>query len=80
MNSRMLEIATNQRTAELRTIRTSTARSTTARNSTARSSTARSSAGEHAAEAPTAGAGHPIRRRTGWALVSVGLWLASADR
>jgi hypothetical protein len=22
---------------------------------------------------------HPIRRRTGWALISVGLWLASSD-
>ncbi|MEP7023565.1 MAG: hypothetical protein ABJB47_07070 [Actinomycetota bacterium] len=23
---------------------------------------------------------HPIRRRTGWALISVGLWLASTGR
>ncbi|MGD0685492.1 MAG: hypothetical protein ABSA03_10295 [Streptosporangiaceae bacterium] len=22
---------------------------------------------------------HPLRRRTGWALISVGLWLASSD-
>jgi hypothetical protein len=40
--------------------------------------TARSSTAQH--EPPSAGGRRPIRRRTGWALVSVGLWLASADR
>jgi hypothetical protein len=64
MNSRMLELATNQHTAELR------------------AQAARSSAAQHkgTGEEPGPAARHPIRRRTGWALVSVGLWLASADR
>lgn len=64
MNSRMLEIATNQRTAELRSI----------------ARAARGSTADYPGELPAADAGHPIRRRTGWALVSVGLWMASADR
>jgi hypothetical protein len=64
MNSRMLELAADQHTAELRAQATSAARSSTA---------------PHPAELPASGARHPIRRRTGWALVSVGLWLASAD-
>jgi hypothetical protein len=70
MNSRMLELATDLRTAELRA----------PARWAATSSTARSSTGRHAAEAPASETRHPVRRRTGWALVSVGLWLASADR
>lgn len=65
MNSRMLELAAEQHTSDLRASAAWAARSSTTR---------------HPAEETAAGARHPIRRRTGWALVSVGLWLASADR
>jgi hypothetical protein len=64
MNTRMLELAAHQHTADLQASATWAARSRTA---------------QHTAGTP-AGARQPIRRRTGWALVSVGLWLASADR
>jgi hypothetical protein len=66
MNSpRMLGLANDQHIADLRA---------------SASWAARSSAAQHQPESPSAGARHPIRRRTGWALVSVGLWLASAER
>ena len=65
MNSRMLELAADQHTADLHASAAWAVRSSTA---------------QHPAETPATGPRHPIRRRTGWALVSVGLWLASADR
>jgi hypothetical protein len=66
MNSpRMLGLANDQHIADLKASAARTARSSTARREP---------------ESPSASARNPIRRRTGWALVSVGLWLASADR
>jgi hypothetical protein len=64
MNSRLIEQAAAQHTAEL----------LAARHQHRRAAAARRAAG------PVRAATRPIRRRTGWALVSVGLWLASDGR
>ena len=64
MNSRLIEQAAAQHTAEL----------LAARHTHRRAAAARRAAG------PVRAATRPIRRRTGWALVSVGLWLASDGR
>lgn len=68
MNSRMLELAADQHTADLHAAAAWAVRSSTAQRTPETPGT------------PAAGTRNPIRRRTGWALVSVGLWLASADR
>jgi hypothetical protein len=64
MNSRLTEQAAAQHTAEL----------LAASQLHRRTATARRAAG------PVRAATRPIRRRTGWALISVGLWLASDGR
>jgi hypothetical protein len=69
MNPRILGQMADQHTADLRASTTWVARSSTAGHTAG-----------HTAETAAAATRHPIRRRTGWALVSVGLWLASADR
>lgn len=65
MNSRLIEQAAAQHTAELLAAGHPHRRAAAA---------ARRTAG------PVRAATRPIRRRTGWALVSVGLWLASDGR
>jgi hypothetical protein len=69
MNPRILGQMADQHSAEMRASATWVARSSTAGHTA-----------DHTAETPAVVTRHPIRRRTGWALVSVGLWLASADR
>jgi hypothetical protein len=68
MNPRILGQMADQHTADLRASATWVARSSTSEHTA-----------EHTDET-LAATRHPIRRRTGWALVSVGLWLASAGR
>jgi hypothetical protein len=66
MYSRLTEQDATRRTAELTTA-TRQARQTRA-------------AVRQAAAGQPHHTGHPLRQRTGWALVSVGLWLASEGR
>ena len=75
MNSRLTEQAAAQHTAELLAAGHPN-RHAAARRAAGpvRAATARRTAG------PVRAATRPIRRRTGWALVSVGLWLASDGR
>jgi hypothetical protein len=65
MNSRLTEQAAAQHTAELLA---------------AGHPHRRTAAAARRAAGPVRAATRPIRRRTGWALVSVGLWLASDGR
>ena len=64
MNSRLTEQAAAQHTAEL----------------LAAGHPHRLAAEARRGASPVRAATRPIRRRTGWALVSVGLWLASDGR
>jgi hypothetical protein len=67
MNSRLTEQAAAQHTAELLSAGHPHRRTAAGRR-------------DRRAAGPVRAATRPIRRRTGWALISVGLWLASDGR